>query len=68
MTIGNSGYVSLKTENISFVNAMFATIYTYQKITPIVAINVYATNGAAYLFGAPGTVVTNIGIRFYYSK
>lgn len=68
LTIGNSGYVSLKTESISLEKVLFATVYTYQKITPIAAINVYASSGSAFLFGTPGTVVTNIGIRFYYSK
>ena len=55
-------------ENPDLRDVLFATIYTYEKIIPIDAINVYASNGTAYLFGTPNTVVTKLGVRFYYSK
>ena len=65
ITIPSTGYISLKKENLKLDNIKMATIYFYKSIEPETAINVYGDYKGGFLFGAPGTTVKDLRVRFW---
>ena len=65
ITIPSTGYISLQKENLKLDNIKMATIYFYKSIEPKTAINVYGDYKGGFLFGAPGTTVKDLRVRFW---
>lgn len=66
ITIPASGYVSLKKNGLSLSNIRMASIITYSRIDPPKPFCVYGNSTVAYVYGEPGTVITELKVRFWY--
>ena len=63
--LGNDGYYPLHEELGELLNAKAIEIAYYNYLEPKAAISVYVGNGGAYVFGAPGTVISGLRIRYW---
>ena len=66
ITIPASGYVSLKKNGLSLSNIRMASIITYSRIDPPKPFCVYGNSTVAYVYGEPGTVITELKVRLWY--
>lgn len=68
ITIDHTGFTDLASKMPQTGTVCMATIKYYGNITPINAINVYATSSASYAFGAPNTTISRLIVRYWYTK
>lgn len=61
----SDGYYPLHEEFGELLNAKAIEIAYYNYLEPKAAVSVYVGNGGAYVFGAPGTVIGGLRIRYW---
>ena len=64
LTLSSAGHYSLKVDGLSLERVVAASIASYQAIKPAGAINVYAHEGVAYIFGEPEAVISGLRVKF----
>lgn len=65
LTLSSAGHYSLKVDGLSLERVVAASIASYQAIKPAGAINVYANEGVAYIFGEPEAVISGLRVKFW---
>ena len=68
ITIDHTGFADLASKMPQTGTVCMATIKYYGNISPINAINVYATSNASYVFGEPNTTISILIVRYWYTK